>query len=267
MKPILIDSRVLKNLAFFAVFLAILVFAGGFLLGYQQAALLCASGGENVSLLSLTDSENTEDDIEQQAAETVTVDDNVEADSPAGAVQPVVQANAQNEAETEVKQQNVKQETPSTEAAQSSNDEKTALQTTSDELRKIKFSIQVGIYGSLKNAKKMADKLQAKNLDAYVSRYLNKDKKERFNVRFGYFKNLKTANLALKNYRSMQQGDGYIVNFTEKGIIYAVEENSQQTAAEPVIVAAPADAAGQQIPETVNEQTPDVLTKTQGPAN
>lgn len=90
---------------------------------------------------------------------------------------------------------------------------------TPDELNKIKYSIQVGMYGRLINAENMMEVLQAKQLNAYVSDYTNKNDEVRYNVRFGYFADKKAALTALKAYKSNQNGDGYLVKFSVENII------------------------------------------------
>ena len=86
------------------------------------------------------------------------------------------------------------------------------------ELISIKYSIQVGIYGRLVNAKNMMMMLQAQHLDAYVSDYTNKKNEYRYNVRFGYFVDKKSALSALNKYKNKQKGDGYLVNFSVENI-------------------------------------------------
>ena len=85
---------------------------------------------------------------------------------------------------------------------------------TPDELNSIKYSVQVGMYGSLANAENMMKQLHTKDFDAYVSDFTNKKNETRYNVRFGYFHDKRTATLALKQYRQSQQADGYLVKFT-----------------------------------------------------
>lgn len=91
---------------------------------------------------------------------------------------------------------------------------------------KIRFSIQVAVYGQLNNAEKMMQDLAAKNLDAYVSDYYNKSNKRWFNVRFGYFADRKSANKALKDYIRLHNGDGYLVNFSESRIVRTTREGT-----------------------------------------
>lgn len=104
---------------------------------------------------------------------------------------------------------------------------------TSDELDKIKYSIQVGMYGRLINAENMMGKLQAQQLDAYVSDYTNNKNEVRYNVRFGYFVDKNAALSALEKYKSDQNGNGYLVKFSVENITnIARTENIKQ----PIII-------------------------------
>jgi len=89
---------------------------------------------------------------------------------------------------------------------------------TEDELSKIKYSIQVGMYGRLRNAENMMELLQEQQLNAYVSDYTNNKKEVRYNVRFGYFVDKKAALSALREYKRSQNGDGYLVKFSVENI-------------------------------------------------
>ncbi len=89
---------------------------------------------------------------------------------------------------------------------------------TEDELSKIKYSIQVGMYGRLINAENMMELLQEQQLNAYVSDYTNNKKEVRYNVRFGYFVDKKAALSALREYKRSQNGDGYLVKFSVENI-------------------------------------------------
>ena len=90
---------------------------------------------------------------------------------------------------------------------------------TSVELHKIKYSIQVAVSGTLGNAEKMMKKMHAQQLDAYITDYTNSRNEVRYNVRFGYFIDKKTALSRLKEYKSNLKGDGYLVNFSAKNIV------------------------------------------------
>lgn len=82
-----------------------------------------------------------------------------------------------------------------------------------------KYSIQVAVYARLINAKSMMESLQEKNLDAYITDYINKKNRTRFTVRFGYFKDKDSARQALKSYIRKHDGDGYLVNFSSDDIV------------------------------------------------
>lgn len=90
---------------------------------------------------------------------------------------------------------------------------------TSGELSKIKYSIQVGVYGRLINAENMMKMLQAKHYDAYVTDYMNKKNEIRYNVRFGYFTDKKSAIGILAKFKASQKGDGYLVRFSADNIV------------------------------------------------
>ena len=102
------------------------------------------------------------------------------------------------------------------------------------ERNNIKYSIQVGIYGRLINAENMMRLLQAQKFNAYVSDYINKKNENRYNVRFGYFRDKKSALSALTEYKNKQKGDGYLVNFSVENITDLAEAKSlkQETATE-----------------------------------
>lgn len=102
---------------------------------------------------------------------------------------------------------------------------------TSAELKNIKYSIQVGMYGRLINAENMMRMLQAQQLNAYVSDYSNSKKEVRYNVRFGYFVDKKSALAALRKYKNKKKGDGYLVKFSVESITDLAEaENIVQPA-------------------------------------
>lgn len=106
-----------------------------------------------------------------------------------------------------------------------------ALSFTPEELSKIKYSIQVGMFGRLVNAENMIEKLRQQHLDAYVSDYTNKENETRYNVRFGHFMDKQSAVNALTDYMKNQKGDGYLVRFSVKNMInIAATENIKQPA-------------------------------------
>lgn len=226
-------------------------------MGYQQASHIQGAIVDNELLPSLTNIIFS-DDIEQQP-EILPADDNVDIEHPETATLLAEEPKATDINEADTGSQNIRQAVPSAETVQAPTDTKNAVPAIDDKPRKIRFSIQVGIYGSLKNARKMQEKLQAQNLDAYVSGNANKQSKLRFNVRIGYFEDKKSAALALKNYRNIQKGDGYLVNFTDKYIITEDEDNSQQSTIEP----APVDASVSGTEEAGNVEMLDTIKKSQ----
>ncbi len=78
-------------------------------------------------------------------------------------------------------------------------------------IHKTVYAIQVGVYGRKFNAEKRISLLEEQGLKAYLSEYANNKKQRRYNVRFGYFGDRKTALTALKQYRSRQNANGYLV--------------------------------------------------------
>lgn len=108
---------------------------------------------------------------------------------------------------------------------------------TSDELKKIKYSIQVGMYGRLMNAENMMKMLQAQQFDAYVTDYTNRKNEIRYNVRFGYFSDKKSAIASLDRFKTSQKGDGYLVKFSADNIVKVADATNIEQA-----VDAPAQA-------------------------
>ena len=78
-----------------------------------------------------------------------------------------------------------------------------------------RYSIQVGMYGQRVNASNLVNILEAQGLDAYISEYLNKKQQLRYNVRFGYFENKRTALKGLKYYTDTMDGKGYLVKLKQ----------------------------------------------------
>lgn len=102
---------------------------------------------------------------------------------------------------------------------QSTGEFKDVTSLSSEEVSSIKYSVQVGMYGRLSNAESMVKQLQSQQLDAYVSDFTNKKNETRYNVRFGYYQDKKSAVSALKSYRQSQKGDGYLVRFSADDIM------------------------------------------------
>jgi len=227
MAPILIDSRDILKLVFISVLVTVLVFAGGFFMGHQRAATFYQAGSE-VRPLSLPERvmvvENTADsqapeiieageDIDVDQPETTMLADGISKDStPAPALENSSESkiiSAPHKAEQD--KDDLMVEVPA--------DVSVVSTFTSDELRKIKFSIQVGMYGRLINAENMMKTLRAQHYDAYVSDYTNEKNEIRYNVRFGYFSDKKSAISMLREFKAKQESDGYLVKFSADNIV------------------------------------------------
>jgi cell division protein FtsN len=75
-----------------------------------------------------------------------------------------------------------------------------------------RYTIQVGMYADMGNAERRVAELEQQQLSAYIDAYTNKQDKERFNVRFGYFNSMSSARKALAMYESQLSGSGYIAS-------------------------------------------------------
>jgi len=241
MAPILIDNRDLLKLGFVSVLTIVLAFAGGVMFGYQQATM-----GYDHEINSMAESSSLPEqkaisDIDiKQAPDIVNTVKKTDIDQIEPAKKStdtkksvaVISIKTEEKPNTVVKVNAVKEkaEKEKASAVNVTKDKKTAtLPATSavaSDNNKIKYSIQVAVYGRLNNAENMMKKLQAQNLDAYVSDYLNKKNKLRFNVRFGYFKDKKTALKALSDYINIQKGDGYLVNYSADNIVDIAQQTS-----------------------------------------
>ena len=287
MAPILIDNRGLIKLGLISVITTVIVFAAGFLSGYQQATTFYVAGSE-VEILALpVPAVLLETDVGPQVPDTIVAGADIDVDQPQveskantknSAVESKVftssnneKVNKTNEAptsnkpaslghasiaqsgklrnkvssddtntlnnntrfsikESSIKESSIKEsikETVASNSFQNESGESAATKEpdlivvaslTSAELNNIKYSIQVGIYGRLINAENMMRMLQTQHLDAYVSDDTSKKNEIRYNVRFGYFVDKKSAISALKNYINKQKGDGYLVNFSVENI-------------------------------------------------
>ncbi len=251
MAPILIDSRELLKLGFISVLVTFMVFAIGFFCGYQQAATYLTAGSKTESLLLPEKVAAIESQIEAQVPEIIEAGETVDVDQPrtlpetvaaieVEVIEPVTMIKASLEesgnkeiighsktkqsidddvpvknsvlAETTatvIKKDTQKQHRLVAAAVQQVKAEKTAA-----ELEKIKYSVQVGVYGRLINAENMMRMLQAQQWDAYVSDYTNKKEEVRYNVRIGYYTDKKTAMAALTEYKKIQKGEAYLVRLS-----------------------------------------------------
>ena len=278
MAPILIDNRGLIKLGLISVLTTVIVFAAGFLSGYQQATTFFATGSE-VEILALpVPAVLLETDVEPQLPDTIAAGADIDVDQPQveskdktknSAAESMVFTSSNKEkvnktiaAPTSNKpaslgHASIKEaikETVTSNSFQNESGESAATKEpdfivvaslTSAELNNIKYSIQVGTYGRLVNAENMMRMLREQHIDAYVSDYTSKKNEIRYNVRFGYFVEKKSAKIALKNYINKQKGDGYLVNFSFENITKladAVELKQSTTTEETEKKLSPASA-------------------------
>jgi len=252
MAPILIDNRGLIKLGLISVITTVIVFAAGFLSGYQQATTFFAAGSE-VEILALpVPAVLLDTDVEPQLPDTIVAGADIDVDQPEGeskartknsAAELMVFTSSNNEKVNKTKEEptsnkpastghasikeSIKKETLTSNSFQNESGDTAATKKpdfivvaslTSTELNNIKYSVQVGTFGRLVNAENMMRMLRAQHLDSYVSDYTSKNNEIRYNVRFGYFVDKKSAKTALKNYINKQKGDGYLVNFSFENI-------------------------------------------------
>lgn len=79
-----------------------------------------------------------------------------------------------------------------------------------------RYSIQVGIYGSLNNAEHQVASLVAQDLSASYEAYQNQKDETRYRVRFGYFASHASASRALALWQKIHPGSsGYLVQLTD----------------------------------------------------
>lgn len=220
MAPILIDNRGLTKLIFISVLTTVIIFAVGFFSGYKQAETYYTAGSE-VEILALPAPVNfPESDMESQLPATILPGAEIDVDMPRAAqVKPPVLSNADNV----ISPDSQIPTDASTEPDKA--DIKLVASATSDGLNRIKYSIQVAVFGNLASAENMVKKLQLQRLDAYVTDSLN-DNKNRYNVRFGYFYDKQSAMAALEQYNVEHKSDSYLVNFSDENMINFVDEEN-----------------------------------------
>jgi hypothetical protein len=101
---------------------------------------------------------------------------------------------------------------------------------------KIKYSIQAGVYGRLANAENVMEQLKAEKFDAYVSEYINKNNKVRYNVRLGYFVDKRSALPTLYHFRREKNSEAYLVKFSADAVVdFVYEESAVGVAGEKVM--------------------------------
>ena len=254
MAPILIDNRGLIKLGLISLLTVFVVFSAGYFIGYQKATVFysTASEIENLELpeRNLVDASN----IAPQSPESVTAGEDIDVDQPVvtrtadaqdqsnhvAVIKPAkttitslknsANIDLPSEESIEVEQQASSKSIQSSNSSMGDNSNKTkkidVSSLTNNELNKIKYSVQVGVYGNLINAENKAKMLQSQQFDAYVADYKNKKNEVRYNVRFGYYTNKKAAILGLKKYKDAEKGDGYLVNFSIENIVNLADKNT-----------------------------------------
>lgn len=262
MAPVLIDSRDMLKLVFISALAVVLVFASGFFIGHQRAAVIYQAGSEVRSLALPERVAHAEGVFETQLPDEIVAGEEIDVDQPEKDVSEVVViaspqapnkppvnkgatrlqktpdkklARVKADQKRKVEQEKEKFSAESKETDLKSSHEVTAKQNvsrpeglivtafTSDELSKIKYSIQVGVYGRLRNAENMVKKLQAQTFDAYITDYTNKKNETRYNVRYGYFSDKRSAISSLEKFRSDKKSDGYLVKFSADNIVNIAE--------------------------------------------
>ena len=289
MAPLLIDSRDVLKLGFIAILVIILTFSGGFLFGHQRATILYQESSDIQSLALPETLTARQDIVESQAPLIIAVGEEIDVDQPEIKKQAATSSNntptaqvmddaSENKEMPELKKRSITavdkveqikpnndddlaSEMKSAEAVdegdssaavdESINPTGAAIVTafTSDELRKIKYSIQVGVYGRLVNAENMMKMLQAQQFDAYVTDYTNKKDEIRYNVRFGYFAEKKLAIVALDEFKTLQKGDGYLVRFSAENIVKVADATDIEQAVD--VPSQNSDSDNVQVPATV----------------
>lgn len=266
MAPILIDKRDLLKLGFLSILVAATLFSGGVLFGYEKATTIHQAGSE-VKILTLPGKLVEASELEPQPPEVMAAGESIDVDYPGLAAGTTNEKRplptdqnfaepADNAANVSVTRATVSRVTKKSGALAPSSlkllatAEKNNLITpkpvadvvttaqkiqpvlfsslTSDQINNINYSIQLGAYGRLINAEKMMAILHAKNLDAYVTDYINKKGETRYNVRMGYFTDKKTAISALKRYRSTEKGDGYLVKFSAESMVNVADVKTEK---------------------------------------
>ncbi len=249
MTPVLIDTRSWLKFGFITVFLSSTIFATGFFFGYQKATVHNQIDSEQtdskvVALLLPEENADTNisvepvvpgvieegEDIDVDQAEnskaSASVEDGAELDIAELKMAELKSTSqkdlASDESMSVTKEIPVVQTAAKESVLNSPNDTSLIL----DEMDNIKYSIQVGVYGRLSSAEKVATELKAENFDVYITEYINKSNKVRYNVRLGYFVDKKASLPTLSRFRREQRSDAYVVKFSADAIIEIVNEES-----------------------------------------
>jgi len=253
MAPILIDKPGLVKLGLISVLTLVIFFAVGFFSGYQQATKVYTDRSAAEVLVLPEQTAAQENDVLPQQPDDIAAGAEIDVDQPqskaSNAVNTAAIVNKIHKPAKQGMKGNKKQPTdnkkPGNNRVVSVSDYSVkvgvpAVKTQPvdfvnisalppEDIKKIKYSVQVGTFGRLDNAEKMVATLHEKQLDAYASEYTNKQNLIKYNVRFGYFTDKQSARRALKEFKNKQKSDGYLVNFSIKRIVGLAKENSPET--------------------------------------
>ena len=256
MAPLLIDGRDLLKFVLVSVVAVTAVFASGVFVGHQRAATFYQAGIDVHSLPLPERIVIAESAFESQQPAEIAAGEFIDVDHPASAVKsaakdndiqtlvsasPVTSASgkAEKAGSTKLKiqhntiassnaaslplknRENDNRQNNTEQLLVSSRHDAAAVVTSErgNNLDKVKYSIQVGVYGRLLNAENMAKTLRLEQYEAYITDYMNKKKETRYNVRFGYFMDKKSALASLERFKNDKQGDGYLVKFSADSIV------------------------------------------------
>jgi len=273
MAPILIDTRGLIKLGLILLLTVLVVFSAGYFSGYQKAVVFYTTANEIEALDLPEHGIKDSSDVNAQLPEVTVPGEEIDVDQPVVIKSGLAHDNNNHAEELVIAPTKNTSTGLTTKTVSVSSDDITQRDTTEEgvdklsskisievipadttqlnkevvdvsnltvnEIGKIKYSAQVGVYGNLVNAENMVKILQEKNFNAYVSNYTNKKNKIRYNVRFGYFLDKKSAIFALNKYKKSEKGDGYLVNFAVDSIVKLATEN----VVKPVIAAVIKDKA------------------------
>ena len=238
MAPILIDSRAFFKLGFTALIITALIFSGGFFAGYKKASKFYQFASEVQQLPLPAVAENDSAERNPPAPGVSLRGENIDVDQPA----VVIAASDVDKTATgklvEIEAGEIKAIKPGVTA---SNKEKAVadlnavasvvfepVDVQSIDMDKVNYSIQVGMYGNIINAENMVKMLLVQNLNAYISDYKNKKDEVRYNVRFGYFQDKPSAISKLNRYKTLGNGDGYLVRFSAENLVNMAKTGTSQ---------------------------------------
>jgi hypothetical protein len=235
MTPVLIDTRSWLKFGFIAVFFAGIIFVGGFFLGYQNATAYYQTDSETLPLSLPEEVVASNGSVEPVMPEMIGEGENIDVDQ----ADSVITLTAIDDVPVADVDETVlmSQENAST-ALTTDNDitpkSLTGINFTRENVQegvpenmdKIKYSIQAGVYGRLANAENVMEQLKAEKFDAYVSEYINKSNEVRYNVRLGYFVDKRSALPTLYHFRREKNSEAYLVKFSADAVVDFVYEES-----------------------------------------